>query len=364
MSQNVPPATGAAAGIPSPAVPAVSVIVPAYNAQERLERCLDALLRQSLAAIEIVVVDDGSVDGTAAICERYAAAHANLVHVRQANGGCSKARNTGLARARGEFVGFCDADDFVEPTMFERLYAAAVAQRADLAVCRYFIGAGDERSGSNIDGFAAGTHEREAIVHGWLKPLAGLGDAGAVHGFVWTCLFRRDLLEGAQIRFAEAISMHEDALFLMAFLARAQRLAYLDEALYHYVHSPDSLTSQYFAKREVPRARRIAEQAAYYRQATDVAADAGLAQGVPAIAAHAFATWLYYAVSAATLAEPAAGRRREIARLVATPPPLPYSRALRCAELSGFKRAFLLLAAARAGLPIRLLCRLRPPRLS
>jgi cellulose synthase/poly-beta-1,6-N-acetylglucosamine synthase-like glycosyltransferase len=356
--------TGTHAEATPPAAPAVSVIVPAYNAQERLERCLDSLLRQSLAAIEIVVVDDGSVDGTAAICERYAALHANLVHVRQANGGCSKARNTGLALARGQFVGFCDADDFVEPAMFERLYAAAVEQRADLAVCRYFIGAGDGRSGSNIEGLAAGAHERETIVRGWLKPLAGLGDASAVHGFVWTCLFRRSLLEDARIGFAEAISMHEDALFLMAFLARAQRLAYVDEALYHYVHSPDSLTSQYFAKREVPRARRIAEQAAYYRLATDIAADAGLAQSVPAIAAHAFATWLYYAASAATLTETPGDRRHEIARLLSTPPPLPYSRALRCAELSAFKRAFLLLAAVRATWPIRLLCRLRPPRLS
>ncbi|MFC4819719.1 glycosyltransferase [Dokdonella ginsengisoli] len=343
--------------------PAVSVIVPAYNAQDRLERCLDSLLRQSLAGIEIVVVDDGSVDGTAAICERYARDHANLVHVRQANGGCSRARNVGLARARGEFVGFCDADDFAEPAMFERLHAAALEHDADLAVCRYFIGAGEERSGSNIEGFAAGTHDREALVRGWLKPLAGLGDAAAVHGFVWTCLFRRSLLERENLRFAEAISMHEDALFLMAFLAHARRLAYVDQALYHYVHSPDSLTSQYFAKREVPRARRIAEQAAYYREATAVAAGAGLAQTVPALAAHAFATWLYYAASAATLATTPAERRRGIANLLSTPPPVPYSRALRCGELGTFKRAFLLLAALRAGLPIRLLCRLRPPRL-
>lgn len=354
-----PPEIGARGDAPAASAPAVSVIVPAYNAEERLERCLDSLLRQSLAGLEIVVVDDGSVDGTAAICERYAREHACVVHVQQANGGCSKARNAGLARARGEFVGFCDADDFAEPRMFERLHAAALEHGADLAVCRYFIGAGTERSNSNIEGFTAGAHPREAILHGWLKPLAGLGDASAVHGFVWTCLFRRSLLERGGIRFAESISMHEDALFIMDFLAHADRLAYVDEALYHYVHSPASLTSRYFAKREVPRAKRIAEQAAYHRRATDIAAGADLPQTMPAIAAHCFATWLYYAASAATIA----GTPAEIARLVSAPPPVPYSRALRCAELSPFKRAFLLLAALHASLPIRLLCRLRPPRL-
>lgn len=358
------PAAAASSDASAAAAPAVSVIVPAFNAQERLERCLDSLLRQSLADIEVVVVDDGSVDGTAAICERYAREHANLVHVRQANGGCSRARNAGLARARGAFVGFCDADDFAEPHMFERLHAAALGHGADLAVCRYFVGAGAERSHSNIEGFAAGGHDRQAILHGWLKPLAGVGDASAVHGFVWTCLFRRSLLERGGIRFAETISMHEDALFVMAFLAHAGRLAYVDEALYHYVHSPASLTSRYFAKREVPVAKRIAEQAAYHRQAADIAAGAGLPQAMPAVAAHCFATWLYYAASAATIAAvPAAERRREIARLASSPPPLPYSRALRCAELGAFKRAFLLLAALRAGAAIGLLCRLRPPRL-
>ncbi|MBO9661980.1 glycosyltransferase [Dokdonella sp.] len=345
--------------------PTVSIVVPAFNAQERLGACLDSLLAQSLGGIEIIVVDDGSTDGTAALCERYAGAHANLVHLRQANGGCSKARNAGLARARGEFVGFCDADDFAEPPMFERLYAAAKEHAADVAVCRYFIGAGRERSHSNIEGFAAGVHRREAIVQHWLKPLAGLGDASSVHGFVWTCLFRRELLERQTVRFSEAVSMHEDALFIMASLAHAERLAYVDEALYHYVHSPSSLTSQYFAKREVPRERRIAEQAMYFLLATEIASDEELKRTAPALAAHSFATWLYYASSRAAIAgdESAERPRRAISGLLSVPPPLPYAQALRCAELAPFKRVFLALAAVRASALIHLLCRLRPPRI-
>lgn len=101
----------------------ISVIVPVYNTKAYLGRCVDSLLRQTYRDLEIILVDDGSTDGSGELCDSYAAGDERVRVFHKENGGSSSARNLGLDKAAGEYVGFVDSDDYVDPDMYERLYA-------------------------------------------------------------------------------------------------------------------------------------------------------------------------------------------------------------------------------------------------
>jgi glycosyltransferase involved in cell wall biosynthesis len=116
----------------------VSVIIPVYNAEAYLGRCLDSLVNQTLPEIEIIAVDDGSTDGSAGIITAYQEKFpGRIILVRQANGGTGAARNSGIERAGGEYIGFVDADDYVEPAMYEEMYSTAKKMNADMIECNY-----------------------------------------------------------------------------------------------------------------------------------------------------------------------------------------------------------------------------------
>lgn len=115
--------------------PLVSVIIPVYNAEDYLPACLDSLLCQTLTEIEILLIDDGSTDGSGRICDACAAKDARIRVIHQENQGVSRARNQGIEHAAGEYILLVDSDDWAEPTLCEQLYMAAEAHHADLCIC-------------------------------------------------------------------------------------------------------------------------------------------------------------------------------------------------------------------------------------
>jgi heptose III glucuronosyltransferase len=214
--------------------PKVSVIVPAYNAGAFLAPCLDSLAAQTLRDIEIIVVDDGSSDATLAIAQRYASKHAHFKVVTQRNAGVSAARNAGLALARGEFIAFVDADDIVEPVMYERMYALAKVGRLDVAVCNaWFIEDGLPASRcfptlpegvSRGDNWLVQQVERRVMKH-----------------YIWCHLYRRDFLLREEFAFVPGL-VHQDIVWTNQVMLAAKRVACIDEPLYHYRHRPGSLS--------------------------------------------------------------------------------------------------------------------------
>ena len=116
---------------------AVSIIVPAYNAEQYIGQCMDSLVAQTLREIEIITINDGSTDKTGEILEKYAEKYENIKVYNQENKGLYKTREIGIGYAIGEYVGWVDADDFVKPTMYEELYNAAVQNNSELAYCNY-----------------------------------------------------------------------------------------------------------------------------------------------------------------------------------------------------------------------------------
>lgn len=210
----------------SPA-PLVSVIIPIYNTAVYLPQCLDSLLGQSFTEFELILVDDGSTDGSGAMADRYAAADARVRVIHQANQGVSAARNRGLDAATGTYVTFVDADDWVEAGYFEQL--AAAASGYDIL---YFGGRRSNREGEKLETLDFEPADSRQTP---MAELVGYLAESELLGRIWLMWIRRDLLEKGSIRFPEGIQLHEDFLFASACLAACRSLAFCPRHLYVYM---------------------------------------------------------------------------------------------------------------------------------
>ena len=115
----------------------ISIIVAVYNIEDYIERGVNSITNQTYKNLEIILVDDGSTDGSAGICDRLAENDGRIVLIHKKNGGLADARNAGLAVAKGSLIGFVDGDDWIDEDMYEKMYSALLEQNADMAVCRY-----------------------------------------------------------------------------------------------------------------------------------------------------------------------------------------------------------------------------------
>lgn len=207
--------------------PLVSVIVPVYNTADYLSHCLDSLLNQAFEAFEVLVIDDGSTDGSADLADRYARKDSRVRVIRQPNRGVSAARNRGLDAATGRYVTFVDADDWVEAGYFDRL--APAAEAADVL---YFGGQQRNRQGNILSTFHL---EAADSRHTSLTELIGYLAESDLTGRIWLMWIRRELLEAGSIRFPEGIQLHEDFLFAVRCLLHTRRLVFCPYAPYVYM---------------------------------------------------------------------------------------------------------------------------------
>jgi len=200
----------------------ISVIVPVYKVEPYLRKCLDSILGQTYRNLEILLIDDGSPDRCGEICEEYAAKDGRIKAIHQANGGLSSARNRGLARATGDFIGFVDSDDWIEPDMYDYLLSGMRRAEAEIAVCGRY------------------EHARETcVVRGWPREeplnreeaLRALLENDRLKNFMWDKLWRRELF--ADLRFPEGRTF-EDMAVAHKLFAKALRVVCLPEAKYHY----------------------------------------------------------------------------------------------------------------------------------
>lgn len=204
----------------------ISVIVASYNIEQYLPRCLDSLLAQTYSPLEIVVVDDGSTDKTPEICDRYAGENENIKVLHRENGGLSAARNSGLELASGDFIGFVDGDDWVEPSMYEEMLKACLRAGAQIATCSYReIGEGARDLEPTGDCVELSMEEAlELFVYGKSRY--------HIFNSVWSKLFKREIIR--DIRFAEGKSS-EDIMYTTWALTRASKCVVLDVPYYNYM---------------------------------------------------------------------------------------------------------------------------------
>ena len=213
----------------------ISVIVPVYNAVDRFPECMDTMTAQTVFdRMEILLINDGSSDGSGALCDDFAAQHPNITVVHQANAGVSAARNTGLLAASGTYIGFADADDTMEATLFETLVERMETTGADLCFCGFVE---EMPAGENnilypfMSDDVLNNEEIYAAVIPYMLEFDSFNTCCAK-------LFRRELIEYHHLRFEFGIRLGEDRLFVGRYLLACETAVYCSLPLYRYRYSP------------------------------------------------------------------------------------------------------------------------------
>lgn len=206
----------------------ITVVVPAYNNGKELPRCLDSLLAQTHEELEIIVVNDGSRDDTASVLAEYTARHNKIRAIHKENGGVTSARLAGIAEAKGDWIGFVDGDDAVEPDMYARLLENAGREQADISHCGHQT--------RFPDGRVVYVHNTgDYRVQDHLTGIRELLDGGQIEGSLCTKLFRRKLFQGLREWMDPTIRNGEDYLMNYYLFSRAERAVYQDFCPYHYI---------------------------------------------------------------------------------------------------------------------------------
>lgn len=227
--------------------PKVSVIIPVYNGQRYLRRCLNSLLSQTYSNLQIIVIDDGSTDETGKICGEYVQAY-GIRYIRQENAGVSAARNRGLEVAVGEFVAFCDCDDYCDRNMIKSLLDAIVATDADISCCKVIrVSASQENAFLRMEDIS----ENASIVS-IDQAYHFILDENVYAGYIWNKMFRKVLIDEQQpLRFATDIAVLEDELFVVEYLQRCRNMCVLESKLYYYCANEDSVTAQKMSQKKL-----------------------------------------------------------------------------------------------------------------
>jgi glycosyltransferase involved in cell wall biosynthesis len=213
--------------------PAISVIVPIYNMEKLMRKCIDSILAQTFDDYECLLIDDGSKDGSPAICDEYAARDSRFTAYHKSNGGLSDARNYGIERAQGEYTIFFDPDDWVDADCLKNMYAMAQETDADMVMCDLYYNDPYRQSYCK--------QEPTSLDHNdILKDLI----VGKVYGFTVTKLLRRTLYQQYDLQYPVGMYGCEDQYTMCKLLKNDIKIAYLPKAYYHYMHYGNATQSR------------------------------------------------------------------------------------------------------------------------
>lgn len=251
----------------------ISVIVTAYNIENYLPGCMESLLAQTYSPIEIILVDDGSFDGTPGLCDGYARENDRVRVIHKENGGPSEARNAGLAVAKGDYIGYVDGDDRIEADMYENMLNACLRTGAQIAICAYReVGEGAQEC-----------HPTGRILELTREQTLELYISGDpqyhIYHSVWSKLFQRKVIE--DIRFPEG-RKSEDIMYTTWALTRASKCVFLDTPYYRYTvdRSGSIMNSQVHE-------RRFQDEIPFWKEQADYLKKMGL-QGLAEKSAYQF----------------------------------------------------------------------------
>ncbi len=229
----------------------ISVIVPIYKIEEYINQCVDSIINQTYKDLEIILVDDGSPDNCPKICDKYAEADNRVKVLHKQNGGLMSARQAGLKIASGEYVGFVDGDDWIEPDMYEKLANLIYKYKPDMALCEFLYAYPDKDEKSTQlpekEFYDKSALENEIYPKLLFKPpYYNFG----INPCCWSKVFKKELLENNLYNVTQKIKIGEDAAFTYPCLLQAESFAYCSEYLYHYRINQKSMTKVYDANLE------------------------------------------------------------------------------------------------------------------
>lgn len=243
-------------------MPKISVIIPVYNAEKYLRRCLGSICAQTFTDFEVICINDGSIDKSKKILDEYATRDKRFTVIDKKNAGVSAARNDGIKRARGGYIHFIDADDFIDLNYYEKMFSSAQDANADM-VCSGFIT--DTKYARNIE---YGHKFVKRTVYSKMRWTYALTD-----GYVWRYLFRTEFVKKHKLMFDTKMMSQEDAIFVLNAIAVANAIVFVPNVYYHYMFNDMSALNN----RDVAHHKKIKEQ---YRLGKKYKRDFARAHGV------------------------------------------------------------------------------------
>ena len=233
----------------------ISIIVPVYNVKEYLNKCVESIVNQSYTALEIILVDDGSTDGSAEICDEWEKKDLRVKVIHKSNGGLSDARNCGLSNANGGYVAFVDSDDYVHKNYIEILFRNMLENKAEISICDY-LRIDEEQIDSSQE-----LHNKVYIYEGH-RILDQLYENNVVMVIAWNKLYKKELFDA--VKYPKG-RVHEDEYIIHQLLYQCKRVVYTSCKLYYYVQRKGSITSKLSLNRVADASAALEQRALFFR---------------------------------------------------------------------------------------------------
>jgi glycosyltransferase involved in cell wall biosynthesis len=218
-------------------MPTISIIVPIYNVEQYLHKCIDSILSQTFKDFELILVDDGSPDNCGEICDEYAAKDKRVKVIHKANGGLSDARNAGLNIVKGDYIGFVDSDDWIESNMYEVLLKLCINNKADVSTC--LVNFQNNRNEIEVNKSNVSIFDSKTAIY--------LLYEGKLNGFsTWNKLYKKEIFN--DLKFPKG-RIYEDAAIMYRVFDVANYIAYINYPLYNYNYREGSITKSNFSEK-------------------------------------------------------------------------------------------------------------------
>ena len=238
----------------------ISVIVPIYNVERYLEKCLESIIAQTYKNIEILLINDGSPDDCEEICMSFARKDGRIKYYKKVNGGLSSARNYGIERAKGDYIVFIDSDDYVGERYIESMYGAVKESGAEVCVCGYYI-VRDGEEGETREKRKMPIPLKGRLVTG-LEIMTAAGKRGGdPYIVVWNKLYKRELFK--RLKFIPG-RIHEDEFLFHHMFSAVGSIYCLDECLYYYRHRRGSITTGGISLKSLDKVRAFKDRVDFY----------------------------------------------------------------------------------------------------
>lgn len=240
----------------------ISVIVPIYKVEKYLRRCVDSILAQTYGDLEVILVDDGSPDGSGMICDEYAQKDSRVRVVHKKNGGLSDARNAGLEVATGEYIGFIDSDDYIHPQMYEKLLTALEQTGSQISLCGYAYV--DEQTGAFDESYLSLNPITTEVLSRMqaLEKINSYRSDSFFYVTAWNKLYKRELFANA--RFMKG-KLHEDEFIVHHLINMASSVATIEDILYYYVQRSGSIMNSRVTEKSLDIVEAMLDRYAFYQ---------------------------------------------------------------------------------------------------
>lgn len=238
----------------------LSIIVPVYNLEQLLPKCLESILVQTFKEFELILVNDGSTDKSGKICDDYANKDERITVIHKKNGGAASSRNAGLQIAKGKYIGFVDSDDYINKFMYETLYNNAIEHKSDIVICDYLkvnIGHDYNTTQADLDYKVKHYKNTEALNEIYTEKSKYI-----MFIVPWNKLYRRSLFDNIKY---DVNNMFDDETVAHKLFYNSRKITYFDSKLYYYVQRNGSLMNSSFSIKRLDKVYVLNDRATYFR---------------------------------------------------------------------------------------------------